>query len=266
MYDSKKRKLAVRRSSVSMSMVSQYIHQEKSYGITLSVKIHRGRREMSGIIGYKNWHVSPMPERLRRSLNQSRSNRSIDDEIDSDDEDKSYHIISQLPNTDGQNLMAPLLSVQRSGRSAEQRKVAYIEILVIVDFNFFKLMNFDMNKTIIYVLANWNSVDTLYRDFEHPKIKISIAGIIVAQNEKALSYIQSDSQDRIDVSVTLDGMSAWLYEHRNILQISNYDAAFRMITHYHLNFVNDDGVWEPGTAGFSHGSAICKFREDIKSE
>ncbi|CAD6235883.1 GSCOCG00008028001-RA-CDS, partial [Cotesia congregata] len=106
MYDSKKRKLVVRRSSVSMAMVSQHIYQEKSYRITLSVKIHRGRREISGIIGYKNWHVSPMPERLRRSLNQNRSNRSVDDEIDSDDIDKSYHIISQLPNTDGQNLMA----------------------------------------------------------------------------------------------------------------------------------------------------------------
>lgn len=78
-------------------------------------------------------------------------------------------------------LFAALFNVQRSERSAEQRKVAYIEVLVIVDFHFFKLMNFNMNKTITYVLANWNSVDTLYRDFEHPKIKISIAGIIVAQ-------------------------------------------------------------------------------------
>ncbi|XP_044594043.1 A disintegrin and metalloproteinase with thrombospondin motifs 5-like [Cotesia glomerata] len=251
-------------SNTTIDMIRDYIYEEKSRGITIAIKNNNGSREMSGIIGYKNLQVSPMPSHLRKSLDLNRSSRSVDDEIDSEYDEKLYHIIHKLPSIDDQNLTAPLFRVQRSYSNEQESEdsdhsIAYPEILVIVDHGLFKIMNFDMTDMVVYVIAFWNGVDMLYRDFDDPKIRLNIAAIAVAQDSKALDYIKPDNSG-LNADRTLEEKGKWLFESSknvNKFQTWSYDASLTMIGSYKLGRIINE-KFSPKVGGIANLGEICR--------
>ena len=68
---------------------------------------------------------------------------------------------------------------RRSKRSAPA--TIYPEILVIVDYDGYRLHNGDNAEIKKYFVSFWNGVDLRYKLLKGPKVRISIAGIIISR-------------------------------------------------------------------------------------
>lgn len=80
--------------------------------------------------------------------------------------------------------------------------VIYPEILVIVDYDGYRLHGGDNVQIKRYFVSFWNGVDLRYRLLKGPKIRISIAGIIISRvssfkflNRNKNSNCKSHSKD-----------------------------------------------------------------------
>uniref|UniRef100_A0A182WEC2 Uncharacterized protein n=1 Tax=Anopheles minimus TaxID=112268 RepID=A0A182WEC2_9DIPT len=67
----------------------------------------------------------------------------------------------------------------KNSRAIQQ--VIYPEILVIVDYDGYRLHGGDNVQVKRYFVSFWNGVDLRYRLLKGPKIRISIAGIIISR-------------------------------------------------------------------------------------
>lgn len=72
-----------------------------------------------------------------------------------------------------------------SERSKRRRREApytiYPEILVIVDYDGYRLHGGDNQQIKRYFVSFWNGVDLRYKLLKGPKVRISIAGIIISR-------------------------------------------------------------------------------------
>lgn len=59
--------------------------------------------------------------------------------------------------------------------------IIYPEILVIVDYDGYRLHGGDNVQVKRYFVSFWNGVDLRYRLLKGPRIRISIAGIIISR-------------------------------------------------------------------------------------
>lgn len=59
--------------------------------------------------------------------------------------------------------------------------IIYPEILVIVDYDGYRLHGGDNTQIKRYFVSFWNGVDLRYRLLKGPRIRISIAGIIISR-------------------------------------------------------------------------------------
>lgn len=70
-------------------------------------------------------------------------------------------------------------------RSRRRRREApytiYPEILVIVDYDGYRLHGGDNQQIKRYFVSFWNGVDMRYKLLKGPKVRISIAGIIISR-------------------------------------------------------------------------------------
>jgi hypothetical protein len=77
-------------------------------------------------------------------------------------------------------------SSKRQKRYADRSKrdapyVIYPEILVIVDYDGYRLHGGDNLQVKRYFVSFWNGVDLRYKVLRGPKVRISIAGIIISR-------------------------------------------------------------------------------------
>lgn len=85
--------------------------------------------------------------------------------------------------------MEPDHLIKRQKRSAtrthrnrrEAPYTIYPEILVIVDYDGYRLHGGDNLQIKRYFVSFWNGVDLRYKLLKGPKIRISIAGIIISR-------------------------------------------------------------------------------------
>lgn len=68
-----------------------------------------------------------------------------------------------------------------SRRKREAPYTIYPEILVIVDYDGYRLHGGDNIQIKRYFVSFWNGVDLRYKLLKGPKIRISIAGIIISR-------------------------------------------------------------------------------------
>ncbi|GLG99685.1 uncharacterized protein GBIM_06092 [Gryllus bimaculatus] len=80
-----------------------------------------------------------------------------------------------------------LKRVRRARRGARTSReapyVIYPEILVIVDYDGYRLHGGDNVQIKRYFVSFWNGVDLRYKLLKGPKIRISIAGIIISRKD-----------------------------------------------------------------------------------
>lgn len=92
-------------------------------------------------------------------------------------------------------LMEPDHLSKRFRRSTGTRKkreapyTIYPEILVIVDYDGYRLHGGDNVHIKRYFVSFWNGVDLRYKLLKGPKIRISIAGIIISRVTINFDYI-----------------------------------------------------------------------------
>lgn len=70
---------------------------------------------------------------------------------------------------------------ERARNKRQIPHIIYPEILVIVDYDGYRLHNGDNVQIKRYFVSFWNGVDLRYRLLKGPKIRISIAGIIISR-------------------------------------------------------------------------------------
>lgn len=74
---------------------------------------------------------------------------------------------------------------EETERSKRRRREApytiYPEILVIVDYDGYRLHGGDNQQIKRYFVSFWNGVDLRYKLLKGPKVRISIAGIIISR-------------------------------------------------------------------------------------
>lgn len=77
--------------------------------------------------------------------------------------------------------------------------IIYPEILVIVDYDGYRLHGGDNTQIKRYFVSFWNGVDLRYRLLKGPRIRISIAGIIISRVSNLLynHFHQSVIQNHI---------------------------------------------------------------------
>jgi len=80
----------------------------------------------------------------------------------------------------------PFVSGIRTKRHADRTKrdapyVIYPEILVIVDYDGYRLHGGDNLQVKRYFVSFWNGVDLRYKVLKRPRVRVSIAGIIISR-------------------------------------------------------------------------------------
>ncbi|CAD6241012.1 GSCOCG00009066001-RA-CDS, partial [Cotesia congregata] len=122
--------------------------------------------------------------------------------------------------------------------------VIYPEILITVDYNFYKRFN---KETIIpYLFSFWSGVDMFYRQLQNPKYKLSIAGVVIAEDFQVLHFMIPERNNKtftmsINFMNVISGdMPKWLSVNASEIALSSYDIQMLM-TPYIYEFENKNG-------------------------
>ncbi|KAK0171978.1 hypothetical protein PV328_005361 [Microctonus aethiopoides] len=134
----------------------------------------------------------------------------------------------------------------------------YPEILVVIGHDLVRLLHRSIYESVPYILAFWNSVDMLYRNLEHPKYRLNIAAILVAQDPQALEYITKSiyNDQKLDLNKTFVDFGKWLFKQDQYIPVNNYDAAITMTSHKLDDGTLDDSL-NQFVAGIAYISSIC---------
>ncbi|KAG5683507.1 hypothetical protein PVAND_012781 [Polypedilum vanderplanki] len=150
-------------------------------------------------------------------------------------------------------------TVERTRSKRAIPHIIYPEILVIVDYDGYRLHGGDNVQIKRYFVSFWNGVDLRYRLLKGPKIRISIAGIIISRGRDATPYLERNrvGRDAIDSAAALTDMGKYLFRER---RLPVYDIAVAItkfayvagacVVNKRLEKVNSVAIIED-TGGFS---------------
>ncbi|XP_043066303.1 A disintegrin and metalloproteinase with thrombospondin motifs like isoform X5 [Drosophila bipectinata] len=190
-------------------------------------------------------------ERLQRR--QRRSRRSTPNSPDFEDlNDEDEGALESEPQ--------PSESRTRSRRQAPY--IIYPEVLVIVDYDGYRLHGGDNLQVKRYFISFWNGVDLRYRLLKGPRIRISIAGIIISRGRDATPYLERNrvGRDAIDSAAALTDMGKYLFRER---RLPVYDIAVA-ITKYDMCRRRKGGRCTKGTAGFAYVGGACVVNKRLE--
>ncbi|GLG99681.1 Venom metalloproteinase 3 [Gryllus bimaculatus] len=159
-----------------------------------------------------------------------------------------------------------LKRVRRARRGARTSReapyVIYPEILVIVDYDGYRLHGGDNVQIKRYFVSFWNGVDLRYKLLKGPKIRISIAGIIISRGRDATPYLERNrvGRDAIDSAAALTDMGKYLFRER---RLPVYDIAVA-ITKYDMCRRRKGGRCTKGTAGFAYVGGACVVNKRLE--
>jgi len=165
-----------------------------------------------------------------------------------------YEIMEKFHNNDSEKLL-------RSKRQAPF--MIFPEILVIVDYDGYRLHGEDNIAIKRYVISFWNGVDLRYKLLKGPSVKISIAGIIISRGRDATPYLERNrvGRDAIDAASALTDMGKYLFLERRLpvydiaVAITKLDMCRRKTRH---------GDCNRGTAGFAYVGGACVVNKRLE--
>ncbi|XP_076249107.1 sol narae metalloprotease isoform X1 [Calliopsis andreniformis] len=151
-----------------------------------------------------------------------------------------------------------------SGRSKREAPyVIYPEILCIVDYDGYRLHGGDNVQIKRYFVSFWNGVDLRYKLLKGPKIRISIAGIIISRGRDATPYLERNrvGRDAIDSAAALTDMGKYLFRERR-LPVYDIAVAVTKLDMCRRQYAND--VCNRGTAGFAYVGGACVVNKRLE--
>ncbi|XP_077496902.1 A disintegrin and metalloproteinase with thrombospondin motifs like isoform X2 [Amblyomma americanum] len=160
-----------------------------------------------------------------------------------------------------------------NGRKSRRRRApgsdpdtVWPEILLIVDYDTYLLHGRSHTDIKRYLVSFWNGVDLRYRLLSSPRVKISLAGMIVAKDRDATPYLERNrlrapNEDAIDVAGALTDMGKYLYRED---RLPTYDLAVVVtkldMCRRHL----EGGRCNRGTAGFAYVGGACVVNKRLE--
>lgn len=150
---------------------------------------------------------------------------------------------------------------RRSKREAPY--VIYPEILVIVDYDGYRLHGGDNVQVKRYFVSFWNGVDLRYKLLKGPRIRISIAGIIISRGRDATPYLERNrvGRDAIDSAAALTDMGKYLFRERR-LPVYDIAVAITKLDMCRRQYAND--ACNRGTAGFAYVGGACVVNKRLE--
>ena len=102
----------------------------------------------------------------------------------------------------------------RQGKSLPGK--VHPEILVVVDYQLFKKLNFDSSATQKYIISFFNAVNLRFNTISTPKIELTIAGIVIGREKASLPFISGNivKADILNAPASLDAMGRYYYKER----------------------------------------------------
>jgi len=160
----------------------------------------------------------------------------------------------------------PYIPTSKGGHSRQKRQAPFMifpEILVIVDYDGYRLHGEDNVAIKRYVISFWNGVDLRYKLLKGPSVKISIAGIIISRGRDATPYLERNrvGRDAIDAASALTDMGKYLFLERRLpvydiaVAITKLDMCRRKTRH---------GDCNRGTAGFAYVGGACVVNKRLE--
>ncbi|XP_051166677.1 A disintegrin and metalloproteinase with thrombospondin motifs adt-2-like isoform X1 [Leptopilina boulardi] len=239
-----------------------YQNPRTSSSITHSVD-KNGKSRFTGHIN-NNIILRPMPNHLRQRRDLLKTNSSFFENdaegfINTDEHiiyEKSFNdsIPHSSPNVFDDKFMK-IKSVNRRDVS-KTPNIVYPEILVYVDELLFKKFNYDMMKAVEYTLGHWNGVDLRYRQFQKPKIRLYVAGIVLIQNTLPFVHKTLLSNGLYNAELLLQEFAKFLYKNTvNIQPMKDYDISMYMSGKL-LYIINE----KRETTGYAYTGKPCVLR------
>ncbi|XP_049826682.1 A disintegrin and metalloproteinase with thrombospondin motifs 16 isoform X2 [Aethina tumida] len=153
-------------------------------------------------------------------------------------------------------------AAKKSRSKREAPYTIYPEILVIVDYDGYRLHGGDNLQIKRYFVSFWNGVDLRYKLLKGPKVRISIAGIIISRGRDATPYLERNrvGRDAIDSAAALTDMGKYLFRER---RLPVYDIAVA-ITKYDMCRRRKGGRCTKGTAGFAYVGGACVVNKRLE--
>ncbi|OXU29211.1 hypothetical protein TSAR_005336 [Trichomalopsis sarcophagae] len=239
--------------------------------------------ERDGNIG-SDLVIRPLPERVVKEVvskvdelhephllpNVTRTKRSL--------EHTSHHVVYKKPMLPMDDEFSDFAFMEpdhlskrfRSKRSVssirskrEAPYVIYPEILCIVDYDGYRLHGGDNVQIKRYFVSFWNGVDLRYKLLKGPKIRISIAGIIISRGRDATPYLERNrvGRDAIDSAAALTDMGKYLFRERR-LPVYDIAVAVTKLDMCRRQYAND--VCNRGTAGFAYVGGACVVNKRLE--
>ncbi|XP_077255767.1 sol narae metalloprotease isoform X2 [Temnothorax americanus] len=248
-----------------------------------SILLHRdtnGKVRVDGTIG-SELVIRPLPERVLQEVVSEapalREPKLLPNVTSSEDlESTSHHIVfKKVDRPAGDeysdfSLMEPdhlakKYRIKRSINSRSRREAPYViypEILCIVDYDGYRLHGGDNVQIKRYFVSFWNGVDLRYKLLKGPKIRISIAGIIISRGRDATPYLERNrvGRDAIDSAAALTDMGKYLFRER---RLPVYDIAVA-VTKYDMCRRRKGGRCTKGTAGFAYVGGACVVNKRLE--
>ncbi|EDX08427.1 GD25017 [Drosophila simulans] len=191
-------------------------------------------------------------ERLQRRQRRSRrSAPSSPDFEDLNDEDE------------GALDSEPQVAESRTRSRRQAPYIIYPEVLVIVDYDGYRLHGGDNLQVKRYFISFWNGVDLRYRLLKGPRIRISIAGIIISRGRDATPYLERNrvGRDAIDSAAALTDMGKYLFRER---RLPVYDIAVAITKLDMCRRTSAYGECNRGTAGFAYVGGACVVNKRLE--
>ncbi|XP_011647138.1 A disintegrin and metalloproteinase with thrombospondin motifs 1 isoform X1 [Pogonomyrmex barbatus] len=162
--------------------------------------------------------------------------------------------------------LAKRYRIKRSINSRSKREAPYViypEILCIVDYDGYRLHGGDNVQIKRYFVSFWNGVDLRYKLLKGPKIRISIAGIIISRGRDATPYLERNrvGRDAIDSAAALTDMGKYLFRERR-LPVYDIAVAVTKLDMCRRQYAND--VCNRGTAGFAYVGGACVVNKRLE--
>ncbi|XP_066260756.1 A disintegrin and metalloproteinase with thrombospondin motifs like isoform X3 [Euwallacea similis] len=276
------------------------LYQDEENQAAILMRNEGGDFVLEGSIG-SHLVIRPVPSRLRPTVKTNHKLSSADDEVfldddgalsaevaidtglpirkDNEDEEIAahHHIVIRRKNKDEDTLsdyalMEPDHLAKRYKRnpSASHRRrkrdapyTIYPEILVIVDYDGYRLHGGDNLQIKRYFISFWNGVDLRYKLLKGPKIRVSIAGIIISRGRDATPYLERNrvGRDAIDSAAALTDMGKYLFRERR-LPVYDIAVAITKLDMCRRAYANDQ--CNRGTAGFAYVGGACVVNKRLE--
>ncbi|KAI5699501.1 hypothetical protein M8J76_005323 [Diaphorina citri] len=240
---------------------------------------HDGTLLMEGTIGH-DLVVKPIPSHVRKhALDANSQEDSLPANVTLGNKDFVHHqhIVyrrnsAHSPDLSDYAFMEPdamptYTKKKRTKRSSRTKReapyVIYPEILVIVDYDGYRLHGGDNVQIKRYFVSFWNGVDLRYKLLKGPKIRITIAGIIISRGRDATPYLERNrvGRDAIDSAAALTDMGKYLFRERR-LPVYDIAVAVTKLDMCRRQYPNE--VCNRGTAGFAYVGGACVVNKRLE--